>query len=897
MDSSPKMKKIVKRLLFTVAIVAVLYLATVVALRLFLPKDRIRQAIEQELSRALDRDVAVTDVSVGIYPDIELVGSGIHVASPGHEDDLASVRRVRIDMDLSKLLRRQYKIENIVVASPHIALVRNPHGEWNVQDLIAKTRRDKEPATEPEQKGRQVEIGPIHINNGAIRIHDQASGRTIAATNIKAVLDMKKKEFQLKSVSVSYPPIEGRATATISRFSEPDPLLDLEARILVLKQGPLADFAPELDSDDEIADIIAKASGPLNNLKIESDFSVNRKATHGLQTTGILRGTLNADEGVLEVSALEPRFGDSTLALSGLGSNLWKHERTLALEGTGTLVPKQLLSLAGDDLVQKLQPEGTADAQLSLTASMQTIYMTANLDLLNTGMLIPNVMTKPAGIPADLVIDGRYTIPDEIVIHNFTLDIATGHIDGTAKVLPGQEPWAQTSLKGANIPLDHLDRLPEIDFEEGALSFNAEIWQSNPSEKQVNHEGEASLNNAVLTTQHLKEPVKNINADIAWKNEQATVKSASFLFADSSFQTQAEIEGFTKPTIIGKVHADSLDLTKIAAAFRNDSPEKETRADPSRSTSDTAGTEQKLSLTLAVEAQAVYANTLKADSFAATWQTSGKTHIFDPVTMNVFGGRLTGDFTLDASSRPLAWQTNLTGQNMDLEEILAQMETKETKARGLLNADATLNAIIAGNMKDALGSLDGQITLTATDGEIRQYSLLKNIFLLMQVPVGLALIPGVREFAALNTILEAAKTRGRSLNPAVTTFNRIQGEFQITDGVAHTENIRLESGMADLIGKGNIDLPNQQLDMVVTATPMGAIGSLLGMTPIIGGALKGAKETIVSTKFLVKGPIADPEVKVAAVEKLKEIGSGEEKQPQMSSETEESGQSVPANEK
>jgi hypothetical protein len=339
-----------------------------------LPKDRIRQTIEQELSKALDRDVAVADISVGFYPDLELVGNGIRVASLGAEVELASARRVRIDMDLSKLLRRQYEVKNIVVGSPHIGLVRDRDGQWNVQDLVNKARRDEAaPPAKPGKRNGKVEVGPIRINNGAIRIHDRASGRTLAVTEIKAFLDLKKEEFRLKSANISYEPLEGKVTATVTRFSEPGPMLEIESRILVLKQGPFADVAPELDAGDEIADIVAKASGPLNALKVQTDFSVNRKATDGVQTTGMLRGTLNAREGVLEVSALEPHYGESTLSLSGVGSNLWKDERTVTLEGAGKLALEQMLSLAGEDLVSRLQPKGVANAKLSLTASMQAV--------------------------------------------------------------------------------------------------------------------------------------------------------------------------------------------------------------------------------------------------------------------------------------------------------------------------------------------------------------------------------------------------------------------------------------------------------------------------------------------------------------------------------------------
>jgi hypothetical protein len=58
------------------------------------------------------------------------------------------------------------------------------------------------------------------------------------------------------------------------------------------------------------------------------------------------------------------------------------------------------------------------------------------------------------------------------------------------------------------------------------------------------------------------------------------------------------------------------------------------------------------------------------------------------------------------------------------------------------------------------------------------------------------------------------------------------------------------------------------MDMTVRATPLGTLGSLMGKIPIAGNGLQKAKETILSTDFLVRGPLSDPSVTFAAAEKL-----------------------------
>jgi uncharacterized protein YhdP len=129
-------------------------------------------------------------------------------------------------------------------------------------------------------------------------------------------------------------------------------------------------------------------------------------------------------------------------------------------------------------------------------------------------------------------------------------------------------------------------------------------------------------------------------------------------------------------------------------------------------------------------------------------------------------------------------------------------------------------------------------------------------------------VPGVREITLLNTVIDAAKTRGRSLDPSCIVFTKIDGAFRIEGGVAHTEDLRLESGVADLLFNGDVDLGGRSLDMRITATPLGSVGSVIGKVPVAGKKLKQAKERALSMDFTARGPIADPEVKLAAVEKI-----------------------------
>ena len=101
-------------------------------------------------------------------------------------------------------------------------------------------------------------------------------------------------------------------------------------------------------------------------------------------------------------------------------------------------------------------------------------------------------------------------------------------------------------------------------------------------------------------------------------------------------------------------------------------------------------------------------------------------------------------------------------------------------------------------------------------------------------------------------------------------FKKVDGTFQLTDGVAYTEDLFFDGETLDLFFKGDLDLVREQMDMKIKATtPTGTIGSLLGKVPVVGKGWDKTKKSILSLNFIAQGPISNPKVQLSAVDKLK----------------------------
>jgi len=860
-------KRAVRFFAVTGLVLAAAILAIAFAIWIFLPRDQIKAALIKELSERLKHDVQIEEMSVGFYPDIEFVARGMSITDRAASHQMVSAEKARFDLNLRKLLNREYVLENIVIDSPMISLVRDDDGVWNVERLMTDIRTrnvSRKTNADVETPGNDLDIGPIQIRSGTVSIHDKVSGRHLSADRITLAIDLQKDTIRIHSASLSLAPVDATISGLVSHISEPDPAIDLRAEMRVRKQGPLAGIQPvSLRPSVSIADIFVKASGRTTSLELDTSFSLNRLITAGIPVKGTLSGMLQPKQGFLEITALNVSFGESALSLSGACSNIWTEERSAHLEGTTDMLLQQTLTLANKDRVSAFEPEGTARAKVALTATMGEGSLKTECDLSDAGFTVPRILRKHAGEPGSLMFAARYVAPDEIVVDTFQFMVGEGKVNGKGRIIPGVEPWLNISFESSDFPLKNLNRLPTARFAEGTITLAGDAWQSNPARKGLQYRSDAAIEHAILTPLGWNKSLRDFNAMIDVYDQQAAVRDVSFTFGESSCSAEAEITDFSNPQVVGQLKTDMLNVDEISSAF--DRPEEGSDVE-----SVTAGQNERheFSVEMAISADRMQAGKLLTGPISTTWRSSGESHRFEPLQIEAFGGEVRGCFEIVSSEGDARWATEFSGRNLDVEKLSMQLQDGKARLIGLMSAKADLSGAVSSNRNEILRSLEGDLRFTITDGEITRHSWLKNLFLLIQFSPPSLLVPGVRETGILNTVLDAAKTGGRSLNPTRVAFSKIDGSFVLTEGKAYTEDLRLESGVADLIFKGDADLGKDHLDMQITATPLGSLGSLMGKVPIAGGTLKKAKEAALSTRFVARGPIADPEVSLAVVDKI-----------------------------
>ena len=98
-------------------------------------------------------------------------------------------------------------------------------------------------------------------------------------------------------------------------------------------------------------------------------------------------------------------------------------------------------------------------------------------------------------------------------------------------------------------------------------------------------------------------------------------------------------------------------------------------------------------------------------------------------------------------------------------------------------------------------------------------------------------------------------------------FDIAEGDFAISDGLAHTSDTLIDSPAGDIFISGTTNLVTTELDQVVTVTPAisGAVALAGGIAagPVVGAALLAAGKginRIATARYRMAGPWQDPKV-------------------------------------
>lgn len=199
----------------------------------------------------------------------------------------------------------------------------------------------------------------------------------------------------------------------------------------------------------------------------------------------------------------------------------------------------------------------------------------------------------------------------------------------------------------------------------------------------------------------------------------------------------------------------------------------------------------------------------------------------------------TGEGKIDLKVLPLA-------KNLDFGKILNGLLHRDPPFAGSLSFHGRLVGN-GGTYNEFKRNLNGHMVAKFEDGVIKKWSVLSNIFRLLDVyDILLLKFPNIKKGLV---------------------YEKIEGSIDVKNGVAKTKDAYLESRPFYMAGEGNLNLKNGVLSLFVGVYPFKLIDTFISRIPLIGRIFTNKDKKLVGYYFEIKGPVKNPQVRSVNAEK------------------------------
>lgn len=121
------------------------------------------QKVSEKAASLIGQGVHIEDFSISSFLSANLYGIAIKNPEGFAPGDLLRVRRVRLDVRLGPLLRREISIKSILLYSPELSLVTHGKGEWNISKVLLRHLSARS-ATRYKVDELRIESGAFELN-------------------------------------------------------------------------------------------------------------------------------------------------------------------------------------------------------------------------------------------------------------------------------------------------------------------------------------------------------------------------------------------------------------------------------------------------------------------------------------------------------------------------------------------------------------------------------------------------------------------------------------------------------------------------------------------------------------------------------------------------------------
>jgi len=162
-------RKVVIIIAFAVGVPVLLAGGALLLVKVLVSPEMVRKSVLPRVEKAVHRRIEMADARIGLLSGITL--KGLKVYEKDGSGAFVSLGEARLHYQLLPLLSRRVVVDEIVLDSPEIHVVRNSDGTFNFSDLL---RKEKPVTPVPEEKTPLTfSIASIEVSAGRVSYEDR----------------------------------------------------------------------------------------------------------------------------------------------------------------------------------------------------------------------------------------------------------------------------------------------------------------------------------------------------------------------------------------------------------------------------------------------------------------------------------------------------------------------------------------------------------------------------------------------------------------------------------------------------------------------------------------------------------------------------------------------------
>ncbi len=492
----------------------------------------------------------------------------------------------------------------------------------------------------------------------------------------------------------------------------------------------------------------------------------------------------------------------------------------------------QMVRLFHFSTIERSSFEGTFSSTVAFSGLTTRPHIRGSV-VLDDAIVALGPIAKPAGPHATVEFEGVMPRSTSVKLQRVELILPSLNIPAKGTLQFGNGFMIDMAVATGTLSVSSLPEwISKGGLEAGNIEVSLEVKGKEPDWKTWRMTGWMGLTNGLMQAKGVDGHIQDLYARVKFARNEVEFKRLSFKVQGSDIAVEATVRNWmAKPIITGKIESNQLDLNLLT-------PKSERT--PVREFLETVAATSYITMTAAV-ARGRYKH-LKLGSLVARINIQDGVLDIDRLSGESTHGHVAGRLVLRLPPKaPADFDLSFRATGVDINDLLRLSTTKIPASSG----EIRLSGSLRGHGRNPHGvspSLNGKIEVLMENGHI----LKANERAVWQI-ISLLNLPAVLQGKV-------------DLENEGLPYNRVSATIMIQNGLFQTENLIIDSPILKITAAGNYDLPTDQLDLAVAASPFGSYSQFLKTIPLFGRIVAGDRKGIATAMFTVKGAMENPEV-------------------------------------